>query len=54
MPIVFSSIMLGCLVVIAICCIVFPILFLASFRRFRKDMIEVLKEKKLVEEKDEI
>lgn len=39
MNIVFSAIIVACLVIIAICCIVFPILFLVSFHRFRKEMV---------------
>lgn len=38
MDVVFQSIMIGCLVILSACAIVFPTLFLVQFSHFRKEI----------------
>ncbi|WP_156133053.1 hypothetical protein [Beduini massiliensis] len=54
MSVTFASIALACLVVIAVCSIVFPIIFIVSFNRFRKEMKQTFEKRNLEEVKDEI
>lgn len=42
MPVVFASIALGCLIVMAACSVVFPVIFIVCFNRFRKEMLQQL------------
>lgn len=47
MSVTFASIALGCLIVMAVCSIVFPIIFIVSFNRFRREMKQTFEKKKL-------
>lgn len=42
MLIIYQSLVIAFLAIIAVCCIVFPILFLVSFHSFRKDIHELV------------
>ena len=53
MEIVFESIVIACLVCLAACAIVFPILFLVQFSRFRKEVTAAMLEIKRGDEKKE-
>lgn len=54
MSVTFASIALGCLIVMAVCSIVFPIIFIVSFNRFRKEMKQTFEKRNVEEVEDEI
>ncbi|MFQ6861085.1 MAG: hypothetical protein ACLROI_07745 [Beduini sp.] len=54
MSVTFASIALACLIVMAVCSIVFPILFIVSFNRFRREMKQIFEKRNLEEVEDEI
>ncbi|MDD6468270.1 MAG: hypothetical protein PUF50_08870 [Erysipelotrichaceae bacterium] len=42
MDVVYQAVMMGCMVTLTACAIVFPILFLCQNRKFRKELIQSL------------
>lgn len=44
MDVVFQAVMMGCMVILSACAIVFPILFLCQKRKFRKELLKTLRE----------
>lgn len=52
MSVTFTSIILACLIVMAVCSIVFPIIFIVSFNRFRREMKQTFEKRNLKEEVD--